>query len=223
MIPWEHLDTTKVADGAELRLLRRGDEFVIRIGRNDLMNSRRSGSEKALATLSCARIAGRKAPAVLIGGLGMGFTLRAALSELPADARVVVAELVPAVVRWAKGPMAEIFAGCLDDPRVRVHEGDVLALIEAGRAAYDAILLDVDNGPDGLTSAANDRLYGARGLGASATALRPGGVLAVWSAAPDDAFAARLRRTGFAVEEVRVPAHGKRGVRHLIWIATKTG
>lgn len=221
MIPWIQLDSAKVPGGREeLRLKRRGGEFSIMLGSNELMNSRLSGSEEALARLACARM-GRR-PCVLIGGLGMGFTLRAALAGLPADATVVVAELVPAVVAWARGPMAELFAGCLDDPRADVREADVAAVISQARDAYDAILLDVDNGPDGLSRRENDRLYSLSGLSAARAALRPGGVLAVWSAHPDASFAARLRRSGFGVEEVRTRARGKRGSRHVIWLATRT-
>lgn len=203
--------------------MRRGAEFSIMVGRIELMNSRMSGSEKALASLSCERIRGRRAPKMLIGGLGMGFTLRAALADLGVDAEICVAELVPAVVRWARGPMAEIFGDCLDDPRVSIHEGDVGALIRASRSRYDAILLDVDNGPDGLTSQINDGLYGMVGLSAAKQALRPGGVLAIWSSAPDRDFARRLRDIGFAIEEARVRAHGTRGARHVIWLATAGG
>ncbi|MCK0207841.1 spermidine synthase [Starkeya koreensis] len=222
MIPWILLDTAPVPGGAgELRLKRRGAEFSIMAGATELMNSRLSGSEQALATLSCARLAGHPAPRLLIGGLGMGFTLRAALGEVGPEARIVVAELVPAVIAWARGPMAELFAGSLDDPRVSLHEGDVAEAIRAGRAGYDAILLDVDNGPGGLTRAANDGLYSPAGLGAARAALRPGGVLAVWSSAPDDGFTRRLRHAGFAVEEARVRAHGKSGARHVIWLAVR--
>jgi spermidine synthase len=222
MLPWTRLDTAEVPGGREeLTLKRRGDEFSIMLGSNELMNSRVSGSEEALAKLSCARLDGRPAPHILIGGLGMGFTLRAALAALGPDAKVTVAELVPAVVAWARGPMAGIFAGCLDDPRVKILEADVADAIADGNNAYDAILLDVDNGPDGLSRAANDRLYDNRGLAAARKALAQGGVLAVWSAHPDRAFAARLRRGGFDVEEVNTRARGKRGARHVIWLARK--
>jgi spermidine synthase len=159
---------------------------------------------------------------VLIGGLGMGFTLRAALAELPASAEVVVAELVPAVIAWARGPMAELFAGALDDPRASIRQADVAELIGAARGAYDAILLDVDNGPGGLNRAANDGLYSLAGLNAAAAALKPGGVLAVWSATQDHAFVQRLRRSGYAVEEKHVRATGRRrGARHVIWLARR--
>ena len=222
MIPWVQLDSAKTPDGGqELRLKRRGREFSIMLGTNELMNSRLSGSEEALARLSCERIAGRIEPKILIGGLGMGFTLRAALAELGGDARITVAELVPAVVAWARGAMAEIFDGCLDDPRVTIRESDVGHVIGSGKSAWDAILLDVDNGPDGIVYKGNDTLYGAAGLGAARAALKSGGVLAVWSQGPDSGFTRRLKQAGFAVEEIKARAHGKRGARHVIWIATK--
>lgn len=223
MIPWVHLDTASIPGGeGALRLKRRGAEFSIMLGDNELMNSRLSGSEQALATLCCERLADRPAPKFLIGGLGMGFTLRAALGQLGPKAEVVVAELVPAVVAWAHGPMAEVFAGSLDDPRAKIREADVGAVIAEARGAWDAILLDVDNGPDGLTRASNDRLYSASGLRVAFGALRPGGILAVWSSGPDAGFAKRLKSAGFAVEEVRTRANGKRGgARHVIWIATR--
>jgi len=225
VIPWVRLDVARVPDGGgELRLMQRGAEFSIMLGSNELMNSRLSGSEEALASLSAAKIRGRPRPQILIGGLGMGFTLRAALAELAPDAGIVVAELVPAVIAWARGPLAGIFAGSLDDQRVTVHETDVARLIRSAKTAYDAILLDVDNGPEGLTREGNDGLYTIKGLAAAHAALRPGGVLAVWSSGPDNAFAERLRRAGFEVEELKVRAHGRRsGARHVIWLATRGG
>ena len=221
MIPWVKLDISTIPGGTEeLRLMQRGAEFSIMLGRNELMNSRLSGSEEALATLSCDRIRQRRGAHILIGGLGMGFTLRAALGAAAPDARITVAELVPAVIEWARGPMAELHGSSLDDPRVTVHQGDVGQLIRSGRAAYDAILLDIDNGPAGLTRAANDSLYDAVGLGLAQVALRPGGVLAIWSAAPDPPFTKLLRKMGFAVEEVQVRAKaGRSGARHVIWLA----
>ncbi|MGO6716146.1 spermidine synthase [Rhizobium ruizarguesonis] len=223
MLPWIQLDSATIpGEGGELRLKQRGGEFSIMLGANELMNSRLSGSEEALATLSWDRIKSHPKPRVLIGGLGMGFTLRAALAVLPEDAGVTVAELVPAVVAWARGPMAEVFKGCLDDPRVGIHQGDVGEAIRAGKAAYDAILLDVDNGPDGLTRKSNDRLYNFSGLRAASDALRPGGVLAVWSSGPDPDFTRRLKDSGFAVDAVNTRANGKRGgARHVIWLAVK--
>jgi len=221
LIPWVHLDTARIPDGeGELRLMRRGAEYSIMTGGIELMNSRMSRSEQALATLACDALEGRPAPRVLIGGLGMGFTLRAALDVLPADARVVVAELVPAVVEWARGPMAEIFGDCLSDPRVAVEICDVGQAIRTADAAYDAILLDVDNGPGGLDREANDSLYAMDGLKAARRALAAQGVLAVWSSAPDEAFSRRLGKAGFDSAAVRVNAHRKgRGARHIIWVA----
>jgi spermidine synthase len=223
MIPWSVLDTAQVpGGGGELRLKQRGAEFSIMLDHNELMNSRLSGSEEALATIACEKIRRRKTPRILIGGLGMGFTLRAALAALGPDARIVVAELVPAVVAWAKGPMAEVFGTSLTDPRVSIREADVGAVIRSGAAAFDAILLDVDNGPEGLTRKANDALYDLKGLAGARAALRPGGVLAVWSSGPNPKFTWRLRKAGFDVEEVRARANGSRGgARHVIWIATR--
>jgi len=222
MQPWIELDTATVpGDGGQLRLKRRGDEFSIMAGAIELMNSRLSGSEEALARLACDRIRGRKNPKILIGGLGMGFTLRAALAETGNDAEITVAELVPAVIAWARGPLAPVYAGSLDDPRVRIHECDVGNLI--GTGDWDAILLDVDNGPEGLTRAENDSLYGYDGLAAAHRALRPGGVLAVWSSHRSPGFTRRLSASGYLVEEVATRARGKRGARHVIWIAAKPG
>lgn len=224
MLPWIELDRAAIpGDGTELRLKQRGQEFSIMLGANELMNSRLSGSEEALATMSCERIAGRTKQHVLIGGLGMGFTLRAALGALPSDASVTVAELVPAVVDWARGPMAGLHKGTLDDVRVGIHIGDVGALIRSKTSAYDAILLDVDNGPDGLSRPSNDSLYDQEGLVAARTALRSKGVLAVWSSGPDAAFTKRLRQAGFKTDEVSVRANGKRGgARHTLWLAAKS-
>lgn len=223
MNPWVLIDTVPLPDGrGNIRLIQRADEFSIMLGTIALMNSRLSGSEEAMASLSWARINDRPRAHMLIGGLGMGFTLRAALAELPQTAKVTVAELMPAVLEWARGPMADIFAGCLDDPRVDIKINDVGKIIKSAKSTYDAILLDVDNGPDGLTVDTNDALYGLSGLNAAKAALRPGGVLAVWASAPDRAFTQRLQRAGFQVEEERVRANRKsRGSRHVIWLATK--
>jgi len=224
VIHLELVDTADLPDGGTLRLMRRGADFSILFGRNELMNSRLRGSEEALATLAWQKIRDRARPHMLIGGLGMGFTLRAALAELPAGATVTVAELVPEIVDWARGELAHLFAGSLEDARVALKIDDVHALITGRQSIYDAILLDVDNGPDGLIHLANDRLYGDRGLRAAHTALRPGGVLAIWSAYPDRAFADRLQRAGFAVEEIKVRASGgKKGAHHIIWLAIRPG
>ena len=224
MIPWLQVDIARVPGAdVELRLMRRGTEFSMMLGPNELMNSRLSGSEEALATLACRKIEAVKHPHLLIGGLGMGFTLRAALAVLGPEARITVAELVPAVIAWARGPMADIFGDSLKDPRANIGEADVADVIGSHAAAFDAILLDVDNGPEGLIRKANDALYDAKGLKAIHRALRPRGVLAVWSSGPHPAFTKRLRDAGFDVNEVSVRATTRRsGARHLIWFATKS-
>src|SRR5471032_804573 len=204
MIPWSLLDTAQVPGGGELRLMRRGAEFSIKLGTQELMNTRLSATEQALATMGCAKIKDRERPHILIGGLGMGFTLRAALTVLGKQAKIIVAELVPAVVVWARGPMAEIFGDSLNDPRVDIRETDVGELIKSHPSAYDAILLDVDNGPEGMTRESNSELYNAAGLSAAHAALKAGGVLAVWSSTANLKFTRRLARTGFAVREIPV-------------------
>ena len=220
MIARELIDTAQVPGGEELRLFRHGSDFMIVLDRNELMSTRMSGSEEALATMSCERIAGATKPHLLIGGYGMGFTLRAALKMLGKDAKLTVVELVPKIIEWARGPMAELAAGCLDDPRVQLVETDVALLIAGSRGEYDAILLDVDNGPDGLVRDENWQLYSRQGLIAARDALRPGGVLAIWSAGPDPAFANRLRKAGFEVDEVKVRARSNgKGAKHVIWFA----
>jgi spermidine synthase len=224
MIPWLQIDVARVPGAdVELRLMRRGAEFSMRLGANELMNSRLSGSEEALATLACRRIEAVKSPHLLIGGLGMGFTLRAALAVLGAEARITVAELVPAVIAWARGPMTGLFGDSLSDPRTCVREADVVDVIRSHASSFDAILLDVDNGPEGLIRKANDALYDLRGLKTIRRALRPRGVLAVWSSGPNPAFTKRLRDAGFDVDEVALRATAKRsGARHVIWFATKS-
>jgi spermidine synthase len=223
MLPWIHLDTGQIPGGGNLRLKQRGSEFSIMLGANELMNSRLSGSEEALANLVAERLKDHQKPRILIGGLGMGFTLRAALAAFPAKAEIIVSELVPSVIAWARGPMAGLYESSLDDTRVTIAEEDVIERIRFDRAGFDAILLDVDNGPDGLTRASNDGLYDAAGLIKAHGALRAGGILAIWSAHPDDAFTKRLRRTGFQVEEISVRAsRSKRGAKHVIWVATRS-
>lgn len=222
MIPWEHLDSASVpGDGVELRLMRRGTEYSIMAGPIELMNSRLSGSEEAMATLAFDRIGQRPGARILIGGLGMGFTLRAALGAFAADAKIVVCELVPAVVNWARGPLSSLHGDSLDDPRVTIRLGDVGAAIREAEGLYDAILLDVDNGPGGLSRKGNDSLYDKVGLAAARRALRPGGVLEVWSSTRDSAFTRRLERAGYAVEEVGVRAHKGRGARHVVWVGAR--
>ncbi len=222
MIPRELIATAMVPGAPEeLRLFRRGDDFMILLDRAELMSTRMSGSEEALAVMTCKRLSGRPRPHLLIGGYGMGFTLRAALAALGMDARITVVELVPEIIAWARGPMASVMAGSLDDPRVHLIEGDVAAVVANAASAYDAILLDVDNGPDGLTRSDNDRLYSLRGLATARRALKSGGILAIWSAAPDAVFRDRLDDAGFRTEEaiVRARSNGK-GPRHVIWFGT---
>lgn len=223
MLPWIQLASATAPEGGTLRLMRRGEEFSIRLeGGNELMNSRLGGSEEALATLALDRLAGRAAPRVLIGGLGMGFTLRAAQAVAPPGAALIVSEILPDLIDWAQGPMAAVFDECLADPRVDLRTGDVGREIAAAPGGFDAILLDVDNGPDGLTRDDNAALYGEAGLRAARRALTPGGVLAVWSAAPDAAFTRRLTRCGFDAEAIPVrAARSRRGARHTIWIAVR--
>lgn len=216
------IGTAYVPDGVEMRLMQCGDEFTILLARNELMSTRVSASEEALATMTSARLGHRPAQQWLIGGYGMGFTLRAALAVLGADASVTIAEIVPEIIEWAHGPMRVLTAGCLDDTRVVLVQDDVAMLIDAARNGYDAILLDVDNGPDGLTRRGNDELYERDGLHSAMTALRHGGILAVWSAEPDQAFAERLRNAGFDVDEVIVrEATNDEGAHHVIWFARK--
>jgi len=204
-----------------MRLTERDGEFTIMLGSIQLMTSRSTGSEQALATLACDRLRGRKRPHILIGGLGMGFTLRAALAVQGPDARIMVAELVPAVIRWAHGPLAGMYQVPLsEDSRVVVHEGDVRRLIAARPTTFDAILLDVDNGPEGLTHKDNDRLYDLKGLAHARAALKPGGILAVWSSTPNKPFTDRLRAAGFRADQVRVGTSSSGGSRSVIWLAT---
>ena len=215
------LDTAQIpGDSGELGLYQHGQDFIIRVmGGQDLMSTRTHGSADALAEIACTEIAGREQSRVLIGGLGMGFTLAATLRHLGHDAEVVVAELVPGVVEWNRGPLGEHAGHPLGDERVSVREIDVAIMLRAEARSFDAILLDVDNGPHGLTQEGNDWLYSRAGLNVSYRALRPEGVLAVWSAGPDRGFTKRLRKAGFEVEEVRVRAHEGKGARHLIWVA----
>lgn len=215
------MDTAAIPDGGLLRLLRCGDEFSIHFGEDELMGSEAFESERALARLAIARL-GERRERILIGGLGMGFTLGAALEALPQSAAVVVTELVPKVVTWARGPLAHLFAGSLDDPRVSIDIRDVHDAIANATGEFDAILLDVDNGPDGFIRPANDRLYCGWGLRAAFSALRPLGVLAIWSAYTDDAFFRRLTEAGFLAEEVKVTDRtGRERAPYTIWLATR--
>lgn len=219
MIPWELLDEAVAPGGLPLVLLRRGDEYVIRVGGQDLMGSRVSSSEAQLAEHGCGHLARRQDARVLVGGLGMGFTLRGALDLLAPDARIDVAEFSDAVVRWNRGPLAHLAGAPLDDPRVTVFEEDVALVLARAEGNYDTVLLDVDNGPTALTSPTNARLYAPDGLRLARRALRPGGVLAVWSASASPHFTTRLGRAGFDCRVERVPAHGRKGGWHFLWLA----
>jgi spermidine synthase len=221
------IDTAEIPDdGGALCLFEYGDDFVIKIqggNGNQLMNTRTHGSEDALAEIPCRKIAQRPQPRVLIGGLGMGFTLASALKHLGSDAEVQVAELVPGVIDWNRGPLGEKAGMPINDPRTRVLNSDIADVLRNASQAFDAIMLDVDNGPEGLTQRSNSWLYSMAGLAACARALRPKGLLAVWSASADQGFSAKLGKAGFRAEEVQVFAHGNRGTRHTIWIAEKRG
>ncbi|AMK20093.1 MULTISPECIES: spermidine synthase family protein [Sphingobium] len=220
-IPVELIGTAHLPDGGRLQLLRRGDDYSIRFGDNELMGNQVRHSEEALATLVCGRLS-RPDSHILIGGLGMGFTLGAALRSLPVTATITVAELLPEIVDWANGTLAHLFHDYLADPRVTVAMADVHDVIDRADGAFDAILLDVDNGPDGLIHIANERLYCNWGLRAAHAALKPGGILAIWSAYPDDEFVGRLEQARFAVEEISVPAivDGD-DLTHTIWLAAR--
>ena len=219
MKPWTILGRTRTPDGTELTLTQHPSEYVILANGQSLMSSRMHASEEALALLGCRRARTLTRPRILVGGLGMGFTLRQALDCLPLAARVVVAELVPDVVAWNRGPLGALAKHPLDDPRVRVEEGDVAATMRASPGEFDAILLDVDNGPVALTASSNAALYNRDGVAAARAALRPGGVLAVWSARDDPQFERRLRAAGFSVERTRVRSRPSRGSRHTVLVA----
>ena len=225
MLPRETIATAAIPGGETLTLVSHGRDFVVMLGRDELMGTRMQFSEEQLAVLTLERVTAPR-PRLLVGGYGMGFTYRAALAGLPAGGSVTVAEVVPDILDWARGPLAHLTGGSLDDPRGEVVIADVAALIDDAidgtTSRYDAILLDVDNGPDGIVRDANDRLYTRTGIGKARDALNPGGVLAVWSAAPDPAFARRLRDSGMAVEERTVRARpNNKGPRHNIWFAAK--
>ena len=222
MLPWIELCRAKVPGGGEFRLMQRGTEFTIFAGTIGLMSSRQAGSEEAMSNIAAERVGARPRSRILIGGLGMGFTLRAALAQFRRDAEIVVAELVPEIAgAWARGPLAHIHGDSLDDPRLTLRVGDVGKVMAGDAQKFDAILLDVDNGPEGLSRPGNDALYSHNGIARAKAALRPGGMLAVWSVAPDPHFTRRLQQSGMKVEELKARAHGGKGARHVIWVATK--
>jgi spermidine synthase len=222
MIPWQTLDRALMNDGSELAIARRDREFAIRVDGQVLMSSESHGSEEKLAAHGCAGLRGRPRARVLIGGLGMGFTARAALDELGADARVDVAEIAGAVVQWNRDLIGHLAGAPLRDARLHVVETDVADAISSAGDRYDAILLDVDNGPKALTSIHNKRLYTRDGLERARRALRPAGVLAVWSAFAARPFTTRLGQSGFDVTVKRVRAHGSSNQRHILWLARPT-
>ncbi len=223
MLPYKLIDTATWA-GITLRLYQRGDEFSIRVDKaGELMNSRAHHSEDVLAELACKMIGGREKPHLLVGGLGMGFTLAAVLSHTGPDARVTVSELIPAVVRWSRDYMGSLAGFPLNDARVQVQELDV-GLVMQEHKNFDAIMLDVDNGPSSFTHDDNNALYSSRGLNRAFNALKAGGVLTVWSATTDPEFTRRMVKAGFEVTEQRVGSHtSKRGNRHNIWIGVRPG
>lgn len=220
-LPIETVDIADIPGGGQLHLLKCGKEFSIQFGSDELMGSQDHVSEMALATLTSERLSSKDGH-VLVGGLGMGFTLDAVLAGWSADASVTVAELVPKIVVWAKGPLAHLFKDNLSDPRVSLRLHDVFDVIAERVDHFDAILLDVDNGPDGFITPGNDRLYSRAGLAAAYAALRPGGLLSVWSSYADDEFAGRLEESGFEVDEIILPAYiGSTERWHNIWFAAK--
>jgi spermidine synthase len=223
MLPWVRIGQARAPDGGELVLSERNGEFVIRVDGRELMSSRVHGSEDAMAALGCAHLGEHPAAEVLVGGLGLGYTLRAALDLLGPSARVTVAEIVPAVVDWNRGPLGPLAGRPLDDHRAIVLPRDVGELIAAARGRFDAILLDVDNGPEALTRPENQRLYSRKGLAALDRALAPDGVLVIWSASDDAPFGERLRRAGFCLELHHVPARGpgKPGPKHTLFVARR--
>lgn len=222
MLPWIQLGAAKVpGSGEEMALYQRGTEFSIRVGNYDLMSSREHGSEDALASAACERLADPSSARILVGGLGMGFTLAAALRCVGKKGEVVVAELVPEVVAWNRAFLSGVAEHPLRDPRTTVREMDVARVIRSEPGGFNAILLDVDNGPRALTSANNGWLYTSAGLRAITTALRPRGILAVWSSGADPAFTKRLKQEGFATEEKRISSRGSKGARYLVWLAQR--
>lgn len=220
---FERLGEAVAPGGALMRLYRHDGAYVIHVDGQELMSTRRHHSEDVLAELVCAPLRERAEARVLIGGLGLGFTLRAALRSLAPDARVVVAEIVEEVIRWNRNPEWALAADALADPRVELRHADVVGLLQAGDGGFDAIMLDVDNGAAPLTAQGNERLYRARGIRRAAAALRPGGRLAYWSATDDPAFEQALRREGLAVEATRAPTHPGTRTRHTIYVARRAG
>ena len=225
MIPWKLLGKAKTSrNGAELRLYQRGNEFSIKADNQELMNSQVHGSEEILAKLACEKVTDHPDVRVLIGGLGLGYTVRAALDELKADAEVIVAEIVPDVLQWNRKFLGHLADHPLDDDRVTVELTDVAQIIQSDKGGFNAIMLDIDNGPQAMTREGNEWIYGFNGLESSFVALRPKGVFSIWSTDPDPAFTKRLLKTGFKVEEVKARARSgnKGGGHYCVWVATRT-
>ena len=221
MKPFRRLGEATSPDGTVLALFEHDGDYVIRVNGLELMSTRRHHSEDALAELACAPLRERAGAQVLIGGLGLGFTLQAALRLLAPDSRVVVAEIVEAVIAWNRNPEYRLAADALRDPRVEVCHDDVARVLERNKGAFDAIMLDVDNGADPLTTAGNERLYRSDGIEVAVTALRPGGRLAYWSADDDPGFASALRRAGLTVTSTRMRAHATTGAKHTILVGQR--
>jgi len=221
MKPTRLLDQATTPDGTPLTLHEHDGTLLIRVGGVELMSTRQHHSEERLAELACAGLRDRRRAAVLIGGLGLGFTLRETLRHVAADASVVVAELVPAVIAWNRNPAYGLAADLIDDPRVEIIADDVAHVLAASRGRFDSIMLDVDNGASGLTAAANDGLYAAAGLRRAWAALKPGGRLAVWSAGSDPRFVARMQDAGFAVEVCKARTHPTGGSWNSIFVGTR--
>ena len=222
MNPRVKLATARTPDGDEMALFQRGRDFMIEINGQDLMQSRQHESELLLARLGCAHLADRKTPRILIGGLGMGYTLRQALDVLSPDAHVVVGELLDTVIEWNRAYFGKLNGHPLGDGRVELKKGDVVELVSRSRERFDAILLDIDNGPDAMTASSNHLVYGREGIKACGCALRKPGCLAVWSAEPSRAFEQRLLRCGFHVHRFRVPAYkGGKSLSRIVWVASE--
>ena len=225
MIPWTHLGSAQIPNnGGELKFSQRGDEFSIRLSgiRGELMNSRVYNSEKVLSELGCAHVKSVDNAQVLVGGLGMGYTLAAALKTVNCTSTVTVAELIPEVVTWNQGDLGKCAGNPLQDSRTKVHVGDVAVLLSTQEPAFDAILLDVDNGPEGLTKSDNNWIYSEAGLKSIYHTLKPQGMLAIWSAGPDYLFEVRLKKVGYKVDTRIVRARPGKGSKHTIFLAKKS-
>jgi len=222
MKKWTAVETALMPDGKTISLNEHDGNYFIRVDGADLMSTRRHASEERVAELACAHVAAIRGSRVLIGGLGFGFTLKAALSALSADATVVMVEILAAVVAWNRNPSFNLAARALADPRVIVLQRDVGEVIRESQGSFDSIILDVDNGPAALSTVSNHRLYDSEGLHRARAALRPGGCVAIWSAAADPAFEKRMTRVGFDVDVQHCGPHANSGGRHTLFIGRST-